>query len=132
MFVEVEQLHMLITAGIWCQLLMPQILWQIFVRCGCSDLVSYTHISESSVVINITGVLLICLLVARDTCKVLFCPLPNYDFLHVICNIILLSSLSSCVCRTVPRRRGTCCCRTLSWPTLYFRHKWSCGLLTQR
>lgn len=40
--------------------------------------------------------------------------------------------LSSCVCRTAHKRRETCFCRTLSWPMLCYRPRWSCELWTQR
>lgn len=45
---------------------------------------------------------------------------------------IFLFFLSSSVCRTAHKRRETCFCRTLSWPMLCCRPRWSCELWTQR
>lgn len=50
----------------------------------------------------------------------------------LFCSFSPLIFLSSSVCRTARKRRETCFCRTLSWPMLCCRPRWSCESWTQR
>lgn len=64
---------------------------------------------------------------------IMFCRFfPSNSCIYRSLFLTFLIFLSSSVCRTAHKRQETCCFRTLSWPMLCYRPRWSCVLWTQR